>query len=69
MKWNILPETLPKEGDSVILKIHVTSIGDIIDKEDIVAAEYRDGKWYIDGSELIGNDYPIFRTPIAWSEN
>jgi hypothetical protein len=60
---------MPKDGECVMLKVHVTSIGGIIDKEETVLASYMDGKWIVNGEQLIENDYPIMRTPVAWTEN
>ena len=68
MNWIMLPDKFPDDGESVMLKIHVTSIGNLVDKEEIVIAVYKEKKWFIDGEELFENDYPIMRKPIAWSK-
>lgn len=68
MNWIMLPDKFPDDGESVMLKIHVTSIGNFVDKEKIVIAVYKERKWFIDGEELVENDYPIMRKPIAWSK-
>lgn len=68
MNWITLPDKFPDDGESVMLKIHVTSIGNFVDKEEIVIAVYKERKWFIDGEELFENDYPIMRKPIAWSK-
>lgn len=68
MNWITLPDKFPDDGESVMLKIHVTSIGNFVDKEKIAIAVYKERKWFIDGEELVENDYPIMRKPIAWSK-
>lgn len=68
MNWITLPDNFPDDGETVMLKIHVTSIGNFVDKEEIVIAVYKERKWFIDGEELFENDYPIMRKPIAWSK-
>ena len=70
MNWIELPKQFPEENETVMLKIHITSaIGNYIDKEDTVLATYKNKKWIIDGKELIENDYPIMRKPIAWNKD
>lgn len=68
MDWNIIPDVFPKDGQSVMLKVHVTSMGNFVDKEKTLPAVYKDGKWLIDGGELVENNYPIMNDPVAWAE-
>ena len=69
MNWILLKDKYPDEGVPVMLKIHVTTIGNIVDKEENVLAVYKGKKWFVDGEQLIENDYPIMNTPVAWSKN
>ena len=69
MKWIDVNTRVPDNGKCVFLKVHVTSVLNIVDREDILSAEYIDGKWCVDGRVLPENDYPIFNAPVAWAEN
>lgn len=67
MEWYNVKDKKPDDGESVILKIHVTSMGGVIDREEDKPAVYKDRKWYVDGKILIENDYPIMREPVQWA--
>lgn len=67
MEWYNVKEKKPDENESVILRIHVTSMGNVIDRYDDKPALYKGGKWRVDGKPLVENDYPIMREPVQWA--